>query len=134
VKALSYVIDTYAWVEYFIGSQSGGKVKEIVHKDENEITTPECCLAELKGWCLREGKNFEDAYTILKANSEIEKIFTEDWLDAAEIRHEMRRKKGITDFGLIDSLIVAKQRRNKCKIVSGDKHFENLKDVEYVGP
>lgn len=134
VKALLYVIDTYAWVEYLIGSQTGKKVRDIIHKDENEIITPECCLAELKGWCLREGKNFEDAYTILRANSEIEGIGAEDWLEAAAIRHEIRKEKGIADFGLIDSLIVVKQRKNKCKVVSGDKHFKGLKDVEYVGP
>jgi hypothetical protein len=56
-------------------------------------------------------------------------VLTEDWL-AAETRHEIR--KNIVDFGLIDS-IIAKQRKIKCKIISGDKHFKNLEDVEYVG-
>jgi len=127
---MKYVIDAYAWVGYFIGSQKGRRVKKIVHDEGNSIITPECCLAELKGWCLREKRDFEKAYFIVRSNSEIDPIFTEDWLDSAEIRHEMRRK--VKGFGLIDSIIVAKQRRYGCMIISGDEHFRMLKNVEYV--
>ncbi len=128
---MKYVIDTYAWVEYFIGSGKGQKVKKIIHDKGNEIVTPECCLAELKGWCMRERRDFERAYLIIRSDSEIESIYTEDWLESAEIKHEVRRK--IKDFGLIDSTIVAKQRRHGCTVLSGDKHFKTLKNVEYVG-
>lgn len=132
VKVLLYIIDTYAWVEYLVGSRKGERVKKILHGKDRTIT-PECCLAELKGWCLREGKDFDKAYAVVRMDTEIEPVHTDDWLEAAEIRHEMRKKKGIADFGLVDSIIVAKQRRNKGRIISGDRHFKDLKDIEYVG-
>ena len=39
----------------------------------------------------------------------------------------------IKNFGLIDALLVAKQKEIKCRIVSGDLHFKNLKQVVYMG-
>lgn len=42
------------------------------------------------------------------------------------------RKKS-KDFGLIDSILVSKQNELKCKIVSGGKHFDGLKNVVWVG-
>lgn len=130
VKLVLYIIDTYAWVEYFIGSQKGKKVREIVHSEENRVITLECCLAEFKGWCLREGKNFDEAHVILKANSEIEAISLEDWLDAAEIRHNVRKK--IHDFGMIDSLILVEQEKNKCRVLTGDPHFKGIANAEFL--
>jgi predicted nucleic acid-binding protein len=35
-------------------------------------------------------------------------------------------RKKAKDFGMMDALIVAQQRRLGCKIVSGDAHFEGV--------
>jgi len=56
--------------------------------------------------------------------ADIHCISTEDWLDAVTVRSEMRKKA--KDFGMMDSLIVAQQRRLGCKVVSGDVHFEGV--------
>jgi predicted nucleic acid-binding protein len=126
-----YLIDTYAWIEYFTGSKSGEKVKKIIEDEDNLILTPECCLAEIKGWAIRENVDFEELYSILRKVSNIRCILTQDWLEAATIRSELRKtKKG---FGIIDALIIAQQKRVDCKVVSGDPHFEHLKDVIFVG-
>ncbi len=130
---MRYIIDTYAWVEYLAGSKKGQRVKEIVHDLKNEIITPECCIAELKGWCIREKGDFERAYLIVRSNSKIESVFTEDWLECAELRAEMRKEKKIPGFGLIDSIILSKQRRHGCMILTGDSHFKDLKNIEHVG-
>jgi len=122
-----YLLDTYAWVEYFIGSKNGEQVKGMVEDSNNVIYTPECCLAELKGWAIREGLDFEKLYRIVRKLSDIQCITTGDWLYAATIRSEMRKKA--KDFGMIDALIVAQQRRFGCKVVSGDAHFECVEDA-----
>ena len=125
-----YLIDTYAWVEYFIGSKKGEKVKKIIEDENNVIFTPECCLAEIKGWAIRESMDFEELYSIIRKVSDIECILTLDWLEAATIRSELRKtKKG---FGMIDALIISQQKRTGCKVVSGDPHFEHLKDVIFI--
>jgi len=54
----------------------------------------------------------------------------QSWLEAALIRNEMRKmKKG---FGMMDALIVAQQKRMVCKVISGDSHFEHLKDAIFL--
>ena len=130
---MRYIVDTYAWVEYLLGSNNGQRAREIIHDPKNEIITPECCIAELKGWCIREKGDFEKAYLIVRSNSEIEGIFTEDWLECAELRAEIRKEKKIPDFGLIDSIILSKQRRHGSMLPSGDRHFKDMKNVEYLG-
>lgn len=125
-----YLIDTYAWVEYFIGSKRGEKVRGIIEDEDNAILTPECCLAEIKGWAIRENLDFEELYSIVRKGSDVRCILTQDWLDAATIRSELRRtRKG---FGMMDALIIAQQKRLDCKVVSGDTHFEGLKDVVFI--
>ena len=124
---MAYLLDTYAWVEYFIGSKKGEVVKGMVEDEGNVIYTPECCLAELKGWAIRESVDFEELYRIVRKLSDIQCITTGDWLNAADLRSEMR--KSAKDFGMMDALIVAQQRRLGCKVVSGDVHFEGVEDA-----
>ena len=125
-----YLIDTYAWVEYFRGSKKGERVKKIIEDENNVILTPECCLAEIKGWAIREDMDFEELYSIVRKVSNVQCILTQDWLDAAAIRSELRKtKKG---FGMMDALILSQQKRMGCKVVSGDAHFEDLRDVVFV--
>jgi predicted nucleic acid-binding protein len=125
-----YLIDTYAWIEYFIGSKKGEQVKQIIEDKKNIILTSESCLAEIKGWALRENIDFDKLYAIVRRISSIQCILTQDWLEAALIRNEMRKKK--KGFGMMDALIVAQQKRMACKVVSGDPHFENLKDAIFI--
>lgn len=125
-----YLIDTYAWVEYFIGSDRGKEVKKIIEDEDNIIVTPECCLAEIKGWCIREDQDFEELYSVVRKISDIQCILTQDWLEAASLRSEMRKTK--KDFGMMDALILAQQNRMGCRMVSGDPHFKGLKDVILV--
>lgn len=125
-----YLIDTYAWVEYFIGSDKGRVVKRLVEGENHIIFTPECCLAELKGWAMRENIDFETIYQIVRKLSGIQCITTNDWLDAASIRSDMR--KNMKDFGMMDALIVAQQKRLGCNIVSGDLHFKNMDNTLFL--
>lgn len=121
VKKL-YLLDTYAWVEYLIGSKKGEKVKKIV--DKESCITVECSLAELHSWALRNKINFEKIYAAVRKNSTMIPIFTEDWIESAKIKHEIRKEK--PDFGLIDSIIRFKQLKLKSMIVTGDDHFVGL--------
>lgn len=122
-----YIIDAYAWIEYFKGSKKGENAAEIIDSQKVRSITLECTLAEIKGWAMREGADFKKLHDVVVCNSDIVHITAEDWLDAAEIRHEARKK--IADFGFIDALILAVQKRTKYKILTGDPHFTGLKDV-----
>lgn len=123
-------MDTYAWVEYFKGSEEGQKVRELFDDLTNKFITMECCIAELKGWSLRENISFQEILNIFETNSEVIPVSKENWINAAVIKREMM--KSIKDFGLIDAILVAKQREIKCKIITADPHFKDLNDVEFI--
>ena len=128
--SLQYILDTYAWIEYFIGSKKGAIVRNILENPYNRFTTLHSSVAELHEWCLKEGRDFEKLFGIIRVSSSIEPITLENWIEATSIKYEMRKK--IKDFGLIDAIILAKQKEFKCRIITGDKHFEKLKNVEFL--
>jgi len=43
---MRYVIDSFAWIEYFMGTKAGEKAKPIIEGVEEKIT-PTICLAEV---------------------------------------------------------------------------------------
>lgn len=126
-----YIVDSWAWVEYFIGSKAGFILKRLLDNKNHKFITMECTASELKSYCLRTNKDFRQMYNVLKRNSIVLPVLLNHWLKAAEIRFDLRNK--IKDFGLIDSILLAKQKELKCTIISGDPHFKNLKNVIYVG-
>lgn len=125
-----YIVDTYAWIEYLIGSSKGTFLKKLLDNINNKFITMECCIAELYGYCLKNNLNFNKIYNAVKSNSIILPIMIDNWINAAKTRFELRKKN--PNFGLIDSILVAKQKEFKCKIVSGDYHFKNLPNVVYL--
>ena len=125
-----FIIDTYAWIEYLNGTIKGEILRRLFLNMGNKFITIECCLAELKGYCLKNNLNFDKMQSAVKKNSAIFPVLREHWLDAAEIKSEMRKK--FKDFGLIDSILIARQKELNCKIISGEKHFKDLKDVVYI--
>ena len=125
-----YVIDTYAWVEYFRGTEKGKKLQKLLEQ-EHRFITPVCCVFELKSWALSENLDFAAILNTVQSQSRIKPVSDSDWEEAAEARHKHR--KTIKDFGLVDALIVVIQQRLKAKVVSGDKHFKTLRNVVYIG-
>ncbi len=125
-----YLIDSYAWIEYFIGSLKGAAVQKLFLDEKNRFLTVECCLAEIKGWALRESKDFDPLLKIILANSTIVVILQHDWLEAAAVRFEQRKQQ--KDFGLIDAIILVKQKEHNGIVVSGDRHFKELKNVLFL--
>ncbi|MBS3128786.1 hypothetical protein J4410_06610 [Candidatus Woesearchaeota archaeon] len=126
-----YIIDSYAWVEYFLGSKKGEILKKLFLDSQNRFLTVECCLAEIKGWTLKNNQNFDEILKIIRANSTIMKIEEKDWISAAE--HRFTQRKTQSDFGLIDAVLLTKQQALQCLIISRDKHFRGLKNVVFMG-
>jgi len=123
---MTYLFDSYAWIEYFLGTNKGLKVRNILDAD-NKILTIECNISELYEWALREERDFNFILSFVESRSELIPINLIDWINAAKIKLEMRKSK--KDFGLIDSLLLTKQKEFNCKVVTGDSHFLNLKEV-----
>src|SRR3989344_2326081 len=122
-----YIFDTYAWIEYFLGSEKGKVVQSLLANTKNRIVTLECSIGELKTWSLKNKLDFTVYYRVVRADSWLMKLVLPDWIKAAEIRHEQRKYH--KDFGMLDALLLVKQKELRAMVVSGDPHFEGLKEV-----
>lgn len=128
---MRYLLDSYAWIEYFIGSKKGLVVKKIIDNKGNELFTADCCLSEIKLWALQEKLDFSTYFSAIRMNSNLIEISSLDWLNGAVEKFEKRKK--IHDFGIIDALLLVKQKELNCRIITGDSHFKNLKNIEFLG-
>lgn len=125
-----YLIDTHAWIEYFLGSENGDKVRDLLIDGDNEFVTAECSLAEIKSWCINNNQDFERFFRAVRANSTIVLVNTNNWIDSGEERSKQRKVQ--KNFGLIDAILLVKQKELGSKIITGDNHFKNLKNVLFL--
>jgi len=127
---MEYIIDSYAWIEYFIGSKKGEILKKLFLEEKNKFLTISCCLAEIKSWVIKNNQNFDNLLIIIKANSKVLSLNENDWISAGEERVEQRIKQ--KNFGLINSTILIKQKQMNCKIITGDLHFKGFKNIIFL--
>jgi predicted nucleic acid-binding protein len=125
-----YVVDAWAWIEYLIGSKYGLKLKEAIDQDGSEIYTCAVTLAEVISKVAREGQNVQEAYAMLFANSHIVNANEELSLDAGLLHCEMRKSQ--KDFRLADAYVLATARKLNSKILTGDLHFQSVKDAVLI--
>lgn len=127
----NFVIDSYAWIEYFIGSKRGASVKHYVEKEES--ATPTIVVAEISRKLLNEvavGRETmtgrENKLEFIKTSTLVVDLTEEIARLAGEIAVE--RKKIVKGWGMADSIILATARKGGAKVVTGDTHFVDLRD------
>ena len=65
---MKIVIDSYAWIEHFLGSEKGCKIDNIL-ESADEVYTPDTVLAEVARKYVREGVDLTIINTRLATNS-----------------------------------------------------------------
>ena len=121
------VIDAYAWIEYLRGSKAGEKVRAIFEEENSEIYTCAVTVAEVISKVAREGQNVEIIYDVLLNNSQVVNVDEEVSKEAGLLHAQMRKIK--KDFGLADVYVLATARKLKSKVLTGDFHFEGVKEA-----
>ena len=124
---MKFVFDTFAWIEYFNGSESGKKVSEIIESEENDIFSSVIAIAEVSSILKRNEKDAELGYKRIIDISKIYFINSELAKEAGILHAEIRKK--IKDFGLADAIVLATARKLSAKIVTGDPHFKRFKEA-----
>jgi len=121
------LIDSWAWIEYFRGSKAGEKVRKYI-EGENEIIISTINMAEIYRWILRfyDEKIAEEKRNFIKKRAIVIDVTEEIAIKSAKIKHKLK-------WGLGDSIIYATAKQEKAKVLTGDPHFKNLKDVIYIG-
>ena len=120
-----YVIDSYAWIEFFRGTRAGVKARRYI--EEENSATPTIVIAELSRKLLREieaGRETPEGrrarLEFIRASTLIVNLTEDIAILAGKINVE---GKG---WGLADSIILATARKSEAKVVTGDEHFRDL--------
>ena len=135
---MKIVIDSYAWIEIFIGSKNGEKAKEIIQKAE-ETYTPDIVLSEIARKYMREGAEEQTILERLKTIEEttaITPIDKETALESAKCYIELlekAKKENLKTPSLFDAIILATAKTNNAKLLTGDEHFKNLNETLWIG-
>jgi len=130
------VFDSYAWIEYFLGSEAGRIVKEYLNIEE--AATPSIVLAEIARKYLREQMDEKEIVRRLEfvsANSVIAEIDVDLSVAAAkaylEILEKARQEK-LKKPSLTDGIVFAIAKTLGAKIITGDEHFKRLTEVIFI--
>lgn len=132
------IFDSYAWIEYFLGSEEGKEAKGYLEGREN-VVTPGIVLAEIAGKYLREGVSedtIDDRLRFVAAWSEVEPMGANLSLMAAKAWRELSNRAKSREIGgvsLTDGIILATARKRDGKVVTGDPHFESLEEAIMLG-
>ena len=122
-----FVIDAYAWVEYFKGTEQGKKVKKLVEDAKNTIHTNIITLAELSSFFEKHGKDSSQEMDILLSLPSIHPLTIEFVQQAGKLHATIRKKR--KHMGLADVFVLLTAQKLHAKVVTGDEDFRGLKEV-----
>ncbi|MGH9933926.1 MAG: type II toxin-antitoxin system VapC family toxin [Nitrososphaerales archaeon] len=120
-----YVIDSFAWIEYFTGSKTGESAIQYIESEES--VTPTIVIAELSAKYAGLKQDFAPRLKFIALKSRIVGLDEETATLAGVISSE--RKSKIHKWGLADSIILATARLQEAEVVTGDQHFSDLKEA-----
>lgn len=135
---MKIVVDAYAWVEIFIGSEKGDKARNIL-RDALEVYTPDVVLAEIARKYLREGVEHQvifDRLKVVMEASDIASIDVDVAFESARCYEELSQRaksEGFKTPSLFDAIVLAIARVFKAKVLTGDEHFKNLPETLWIG-
>jgi len=131
------LVDSYAWVELFLGSGKGGRVRELI-ESADEALTPDTVLAELARKYLREKvpeRLIREKLSAVQGASHVLPITPELAMSASKAYLELvktARKRRLRTPSLFDGLVLGAARLHEAKVVTGDPHFQSLPETIWL--
>ncbi len=125
---IEMLLDTYAWVEFFLGTEKGAVVKRILEKEK--CFTSIVSIAEIIHWCLRNNLEETNFINVVERLSVVLNLNKEIVVFGGKINFHNKIK--IKNWGMIDSLIYSTARFYNLIVLTGDSHFKNLEGTEML--
>lgn len=134
---MKIVIDSYAWIEHFLGTGKGRKVDNIL-QNADEVYTPDTVLAEVARKFVREGvkvKIVNEWLAQIVDASNIICLDTKLAINTAQCYLEMEanaRKSKLNLPSLFDAVVLAISKSLNSKVLTGDQHFKDLPETVWI--
>jgi predicted nucleic acid-binding protein len=124
------VVDSWAWVEYLRGSETGKRVDSRLGSSV-ELWTSVVSITEVVSKYRREGISEQPAVEAISSLSRFGVPSRDDAIEAGRIHVEVRAKSA--NFGLADSFVLQLARKVGGKVLTGDPDFQALREAEFIG-
>ncbi len=124
---MTVLIDSWAWIEYFKGSEYGKDAKKYVEGDEKAIVST-INIAEVYRWILGfyDEKKAEEERKTMKERCFLIQVDEEIAVMSAKIKHKEK-------MGLGDAIIYATAKNENAVLLTGDPDFKGKEDVIFIG-
>lgn len=126
--SFEYVLDTWAWFEYFKGTVRGKQVELILKNHRVAITL--VTIAELADKFWREKQEFVQFFAFIKSKAVILPLAEQVIMTAPKTKQELREKH--PDASLVDAINLTTARISRAKLLTGDSGFEGIPNAEIV--
>ncbi len=104
------------------------KIKDKIEAGGN--ITPTIVLAEMKKRFTDWGRNdFDEKLDFIRSKSVILPLDDTTAIEAGRIRSTI----GVHGMGIVDCILLAASRLYGMKVLTGDPHFKNLREADYIG-
>ncbi len=130
-----YIIDAYAWIEYFRASELGAVAREYI--EDEHSATPTIVISEISRKLQKEitlGNETPDGrlkrLEFIRATSRIVDLDFEIAADAGKLNVDL--KENAKGWGLADSIILSTAKNFSAKVVTADGHFRQLNEVIFL--
>lgn len=123
------VIDTWAWVEYFLGTAAGAQARSFI--EGPDVATSVLTLAELADLHSRDRRpGLEERVAFIRSRGPILEPSHRAAQEAGRLKWA-QRKRG-HEMGLVDAIIYETAREHGLAVVTGDPGFNGLPGLEAI--
>jgi predicted nucleic acid-binding protein len=120
------VVDSWAWLEIFNGSEKGKKAAALLSAS-GEVFTHAVTLAEVVSTVARRGRPVDDARLAIQASSKVLVPSSEDAVRAGLLHAQMKKRS--PNFSLADAFALDGARSVGAKVLTGDPDFAGVKEA-----
>ena len=132
------VVDSYAWIEYFLGTRGGAFVEKVI-LEAQEAYTPTIVLAEIAAKYGREGapkQAIKERLRLISETTVITPITIDTATEIPKAKTDLQKnaqKLGLKQApSLADAIILATARKLEARVLTRDQHFKNLKETLWI--
>lgn len=119
------VVDTSAWIEWFIGSPTADELTPLLPEPQDWIV-PTIVQLELAKWLTREvGEDSADEVIAFSSTCHVVPLNTQIALLASEMTREHK-------LATADAIVFATAQSLRGGLITCDAHFQNLPNTQYI--
>jgi predicted nucleic acid-binding protein len=119
------LLDTSALVALFTSKKAADRIEKEI--GSSELYVSHIQLAELADWATKSGAPAAERVDAVEQMASVVPLTKEICLEAATIKFA-KREQGVSDFGIIDGIVLATARSLRQGLLTFDTDFEGEED------